>query len=133
MAQFIEFESESGVVLVEVEEFRGENGYRRMSASGDAVQQGKQEGNASPGTDSVSKAAKSLKDSLSSVVPVVTGFMARVRDLGPEKPDEFELSFGLKLAGSAGVFAVAKISSEANYSVKFTWKKQTNQANADKT
>jgi hypothetical protein len=41
-----------------------------------------------------------------------------------DRPDEVEVSFGLKATGELGNFAVAKASAEANYTVKMTWKQK---------
>ena len=37
-------------------------------------------------------------------------------------PDELEVTFGIKAAGEAGNFAIAKASAEVNYQVKTVWK-----------
>jgi len=39
------------------------------------------------------------------------------------KPDEVEITFGLKASGELGSLVIAKAGVEANYSVKLTWKK----------
>jgi hypothetical protein len=38
------------------------------------------------------------------------------------KPDEFEIEFGVKLAGEAGIPLVSKGSGECNFVVRATWK-----------
>ena len=40
-----------------------------------------------------------------------------------DKPDEVEITFGLKASGELGSLVVAKAGVEASYSVKLTWKK----------
>jgi hypothetical protein len=39
-----------------------------------------------------------------------------------ERPSEIEVTFGLKATGEVGNFAIAKMSGEANLSLKLTWK-----------
>jgi hypothetical protein len=45
-----------------------------------------------------------------------------VKDIS-DRPDEVEVTFGLKATGEVGSFAVAKANAEANYKVKLTWKR----------
>jgi hypothetical protein len=40
-----------------------------------------------------------------------------------DRPDEVEITFGLKASGELGSLVVAKAGVEASYSVKLTWKK----------
>lgn len=40
-----------------------------------------------------------------------------------DKPDEVEITFGLKASGELGSLVVAKAGVEASYSVKLSWKK----------
>jgi len=47
----------------------------------------------------------------------------KVRSGLTDRPDEVEITFGLKAAGELGSLVVAKAGIEASYSVKMTWKK----------
>jgi hypothetical protein len=49
------------------------------------------------------------------------------------KPDEAELSFGLKAAGELGNFVITRISGEVNYGVRLVWRNDSrNQADTMK-
>jgi hypothetical protein len=48
--------------------------------------------------------------------------LEKVRGLH-SRPDEVEITFGLKASGELGSLVVAKAGIEASYSVKLTWKK----------
>jgi hypothetical protein len=47
-------------------------------------------------------------------------FIEAIRGLDP-LPQEVKVTFGLKVSGELGVFTVAKMSSEATYSVTLSW------------
>ena len=49
--------------------------------------------------------------------------LAKVRSGLTDRPDEVEITFGLKASGELGSLVVAKAGVEASYSVKMTWKK----------
>lgn len=51
----------------------------------------------------------------------VKTFLAATQSL-VNKPDELELCFGLKLGAELGSVIVSKVSGEATYEVKMTWK-----------
>jgi Trypsin-co-occurring domain 1 len=40
--------------------------------------------------------------------------------------DEVEVTYGIKTTGEAGLFAVCKRGTEANYTIKMKWDKKTN-------
>jgi len=44
------------------------------------------------------------------------------------RADEVEVSFGLKVTGDLGNFAVGKVGTEANYSVTLKWKNESGSA-----
>jgi len=46
-----------------------------------------------------------------------------VRDI-PDPSDEVKVTFGLQATGEVGNFAVAKVGTEASYTVKLTWKRE---------
>ena len=65
--------------------------------------------------------SQKLKSVLESVKPAAEDFVEALSDL-TRKPDELEISFGLKLNGEVGAL-IAKTSSEANISIKIKWSK----------
>jgi NTP-dependent ternary system trypsin peptidase co-occuring protein len=69
----------------------------------------------------VAQAQITFEEALESVKPSIAGFVALIDSLA-KKPDNVELSFGLKVAGEIGLFTIAKASGEANYTLKLTWK-----------
>ena len=112
MAYTIEYKNADGnVTLVEIEGTMpktGTEGPIKVSA-GDKK------------SGAVAKAQITFEEALESVKPSILGFVGLIDGLA-KKPDNVELSFGLKVAGEVGLFAVAKASGEANYTLKLTWK-----------
>lgn len=51
----------------------------------------------------------------------VRALTAAVQEL-EEKPDEIELTFGLKATGEVGNLAIGKMGGEANFMLKLSWK-----------
>ena len=104
MSTYVEYELDDGSVLyVEVDE--AEQGLVRASReSGEPVRAERKFGDA---LDGVKKSAQTM--------------MAKFREL---RADEVELTFGLKVAGEVGHFAIAKAGLEANYEVTLKWKNQ---------
>ena len=49
-------------------------------------------------------------------------FMKKLKELS-NTPNQVEMSLGLTAMGEVGDFAVAKAGTEANYTVKLTWKR----------
>ena len=65
-----------------------------------------------------------LRETLQAAVRInVSIFQESFRDL-PNKPDEIELSFGLKVSGDLGNVIITKVGAEANYGIKLSWKTQ---------
>jgi hypothetical protein len=76
--------------------------------------------------ESVSTVIESTEEQFQSAIHAairlnVQTFLAALSVL-EQKPDEFELSFGLKMGGELGNVIVSKISAEATYGVKMSWK-----------
>ena len=66
------------------------------------------------------------------VGPILHSTRARFR--APlEWPDEVEVTFGLKAAGEAGNFAVAKVGAEASYTVTLKWKREEEKKGSSKS
>jgi len=68
----------------------------------------------------IGKAQESFKDALRIVGHNAEAFIEEVRRLAC-RPDEMEVTFGLKASGEFGNFAIAKAVGEANYAVKLKW------------
>jgi hypothetical protein len=69
------------------------------------------------------QAGAALKEALRVAMRVnVELFQESLRDL-PVKPDQAELSFGLKVSGDLGNVIITKIGAEANYAIKLSWNK----------
>lgn len=105
MAKTIEFESEYGNILIEVE------------------------GNKRPGTRdfsntdaAIEKSAKKFSDSLEVLKNVSTAVIAKLNDVKEDlRPDEVEVKVGLKFTAEAGAI-IAKTSVEGNLEVTIKWK-----------
>ena len=105
MASYIEYELQDGnTVLIETDE-----------PQGGLVQASLIDGLA------VKKATQKFEQSLAGVKSTAIALHQQLHDLGP---DEFEVKFGLKVAGEAGNFAVGKVGVEANYEVTLKWKNE---------
>ncbi|WP_405552131.1 hypothetical protein OIE52_50250 [Streptomyces canus] len=66
----------------------------------------------------VARAQTSLRAALERVRPALSQVAETVREL---KPDEMEISFGLKVGGETGVI-IAKGTTEVNFAVRVLWK-----------
>src|SRR6266700_2386164 len=92
---------EGGSIVVEVEEPESEGTIR--AARGDTIV----------------KAKETLEEALNNVLPVTKSLVEKLRSIG-SKPDEIELSFGVKLSTIAGA-VIASASAEANFGVTLRW------------
>lgn len=71
--------------------------------------------------DAVGVAEETFDEAVKRIVhDNATALLHAVGEL-PERPDEIEISFGLKATGEIGNFAVAKAGGEASYSIKLVW------------
>jgi hypothetical protein len=109
MARYIEYQTDEGSLLVEVEE--DDLGLAKGGRLGEAVE------------DTVEEVQTRFEDAMNAVRQNAQIIIGKVRGLA-DSPDELEVTFGLKAAGELGNFAVAKASAEANYTVKMTWKRE---------
>ena len=73
-----------------------------------------------------------IQDITDGIKPLLQGISAAVREVDI-RPDELELSFGIKLTASAGV-VLTKLGSEATINLKMKWsiKKSKSDKNKDK-
>jgi hypothetical protein len=118
MSQYIQFKAEGGstvLVAVDEEEVTTNAGYdtgpgTRKAGLGDKV------------GESVVQAKTAFDAAIEGVVQEsVEAFMHAIRNVR-ENLDAVEVVFGIKATGELGNFAIAKVSAEANFSVKMTWK-----------
>ena len=102
MKHLVEFPlEEGGRVVVEVDEPESEGTIR--AARGDTIV----------------KAKETLEEALNNVLPVTKSIVEKLRSIG-NRPDEIELSFGVKLSTVAGA-VIASASAEANFNVTVRW------------
>src|SRR4051794_734671 len=60
-----------------------------------------------------------FEDALSKIKTAAGELVSAIRDMA-ERPDSFEIQFGVKFNASAGV-VIAKASTEANFTIKLGW------------
>jgi hypothetical protein len=120
MAKYIQFDAEGGnseVVLVEVEEEEvplAEMGVVKVGIK-DVLH------------NTVAVAQTSFSTAIRKAIHNnVQGLIDAIHSL-PEPPTEVEINFGLKMTGEAGNIAVGKAGGEVNYTVKLSWKQESNQ------
>ena len=65
------------------------------------------------------KATQTLQEALEQVRPGAEAVVAKLREMSA-RPDEMEVTFGLKMSAEAGAF-IASASTEANFSVLLRW------------
>lgn len=75
---------------------------------------------AAGGNGMVARARVTLEEALSQVRPTLGKVIDAVRDSGP---DEIEIEFGLKVGADSNVI-IAKGTSEVNFAVRLTWKRE---------
>jgi hypothetical protein len=68
----------------------------------------------------ITKAQMTFERAIDNIKPVASTIISKLRSLG-DKPDEVEVSFGIKMNAEAGAI-VASAGLEANYLVKLKWK-----------
>ena len=71
-----------------------------------------------------------IKDITNGIKPLLQGISAAVREVDI-RPDELELSFGIKLTASAGV-VLTKLGSEATINLKMKWTNKKAKSEKDK-
>jgi len=120
MTKYIQFESgdeNGGTVLVEVDE-------EEVSLSSEGlVKVGIKE----VLHNTVAVAQNTFSNAIRKAIQYnVQGLIDAIHSL-PEPPSEVEINFGLKITGEAGNVAVGKAGGEVNYTVKLSWKQDSNQ------
>jgi len=108
---YIQYATDDGFFLVEVDEQSGASSQDGAIKAGldDRVE------------ETVRKLQIRFEDALDIVNHSAKAFAQKVKSL-PEKPDEMEISFGLKATGQ-GDLVIAKAGVEANFNIKIGWKK----------
>ncbi len=102
MKHLVEFPLEGGgSIVVEVDEPESEGTIR--AARGDTIV----------------KAKETLEEALNKVLPVTKSVVEKLRSIG-NRPDEIEISFGVKLSTAAGAI-IASATAEANFDVTMRW------------
>src|SRR5947209_5283218 len=76
--------------------------------------------------DTIVKAKETLEEALNNVLPVTKSIVEKLRSIG-NKPDEIEISFGVKLSTVAGA-VIAAASAEANFDVTVRWTSKKEEA-----
>lgn len=116
MTDYIQFKTEDGaIILVEA------------AAEADAYQSGVvRAGLKEKAGEIIAQAKASFEEGLEVIRHNAKAFIKKVRDL-PDPPDEVEVTFGLQSTGEVGNFAVAKVGTEASYTVTLKWKRETEQ------
>ena len=102
MKHLVEFPLEDGgSIVIEVDEPESEGTIR--AARGDTIV----------------KAKETLEDALDEVLPMTRSVVEKLRSIG-NRPDEIEISFGVKLSTTAGA-VIACATAEANFDVTMRW------------
>ena len=114
MTNYIQFTAEDGAtILVEaaVEPDEDQSGVVRAGLKDKAG-------------ETIAQAQASFEEGLEVIRHNAKAFIKKVRDM-PDPPDEVEVAFGLQATGEVGNFAVAKVGTEASYTVTLTWKRES--------
>jgi hypothetical protein len=109
MNYFLEYSTPTGTVLVEVD---------FQAASSDRVE--KAGSGAGRATALITKAQYQFDSALSVVREAATALVSQI-DLMSDRPSQVEVTFGLKATGEGGIFAIAKVGGEVNFSVTLSW------------
>jgi hypothetical protein len=107
MAELAQFPLSGGGVLV-VEVDPADNFPRRVMRGGD-------------GSETLATAATTFESALGPVRSAAEGILSQLRLLA-QPPDEVQVEFGVKMGAAAGAI-IAKVSTEANFKINLTWKK----------
>ena len=112
MARYLRYLTSDGdVVLVEVESeaIAPQEGVVKAGRIAEKVQ------------DTVEDVQTKFEEAMNAVRQNAQVIIGKVKAI-PDRPDEVEVTFGLKATGELGNFAVAKVGAEANYTITMTWK-----------
>ena len=102
MKRLVEFPLEGGdSIVVEVDE----------PETGGTVRAGRE--------DAIEKVKETFEEALNKVLPATKSVVEKRRSIG-NRPDEIEVSFGVKLSTAAGAI-IASATAEANFDVTMRW------------
>jgi hypothetical protein len=115
MANYIQFSTEDkGEILIEVEESELASPTGVVKAGlGEKVQ------------ESLVKAQATFDQAFERVINVNAQALIQAIAGLPKPPSKIELNFGIKATGEAGNFAIARVSGDANFSIKLVWNSQS--------
>jgi hypothetical protein len=120
VTQYIQFPTEDGgTVLVEVEEREEKVTGLVQAGLGDRVE------------DAIAKARATLEATMLQTVRRNAEAFVKMMHAPADPPAEAELMFGVNAAAEAGYSAIAKASGESSYTVKLTWKRETEEARTE--
>src|ERR1035438_8379430 len=71
--------------------------------------------------ETASQAVSALEASLASIRSMSSTLFTNLRNGLPERPQEIELTFGIKASAELSTLIVAKAAGEANFTVKLKW------------
>lgn len=114
MAQYVQYQTEDGdVIWVQIQsgEEEPQSGVVKAGRLGDKVQ------------DAVLEAQICFEDAMNTVKHSAETIIKKIKGLS-DRPDEVEVTFGLKAVGELGNMAIGSVGGEANYTVKLTWKQE---------
>lgn len=69
--------------------------------------------------DTIAKAKETLEEALDKILPATKSVIGKLHSLG-NRPDEIEITFGVKLTTAAGA-VIAVAGAEANFEVTLRW------------
>jgi hypothetical protein len=102
MKHLVAFPLESGgSIVIEVDE--PEVGGTVRAARGEKLEQAKE----------------TVEEALNKILPVTKNVVEKIRDVA-NKPEEIEITFGVKLTTTAGA-VIASASAEANFEIRMLW------------
>jgi hypothetical protein len=79
---------------------------------------------------SVTTAQTTFEDALQHAVGTIANAFVQVVHGLPHPPDEIETTFSLTVTGDLGLFVVAKVGGEANYTIRLAWTRGAGAASA---
>jgi hypothetical protein len=117
VTQYIQFPTEDGgTVLVEVEANEEKVTGLVKAGLGDKVE------------ETIVKVRDTFEATMMETVRRNTEAFIKTMQLLSDPPAEAEICFGVNAAAEAGYSAIAKASGESSYTVKLTWKRETEEA-----
>lgn len=108
MRELVEFITDGGTVVAEVDVAEAETGVVRASRRTEGL---------------ILSTGQKFDDAIDVVRPAAQGLVTKLRDLGDDlSPNAIEVEFGVNLNFSAGA-VIASSGVEANFKIKLSWKR----------